>query len=75
MNFISQSKLLSDSREDSLKNRYVTNDDIMPLLDILKSDFIVLLFVNIVMYILALMDFLLKRYANVTFSILLFPLY
>ena len=36
---ISQLKLLNENREDSLKNRYVCNDDIMPLLDTLKSHF------------------------------------
>ena len=36
---ISQLKLLNENREDSLKNRYVCNDDIMPLLDTLKSYF------------------------------------
>ena len=39
MNNKSILQLLEKYREDSLKNRYVSNDDIMPLLDILKSHF------------------------------------
>ena len=63
------------SKKDSLEVDIASANIRKVSVHILKSDFIVLLFVNIVMYILASMDFLLKRYANVTFSILLFPLY